>query len=153
MKPGGGLPRINRGDGSTLMPADDAITSLVQAGRTGEAFDRLVPTYRRRVYGLAYSILGDRAAAEDLAQEVFVKLWQALPKYDGRAQLSTWIYAITRNASVSALRARRRTASMRRKKRWPPSSTGIGSTFRMARFTERMPRKYRMAPMPSSVNA
>ncbi len=94
------------------MPADDAITSLVQAGRTGEAFERLVPAYRRRVYGLAYSILGDRAAAEDLAQEVFVKLWQALPKYDGRAQLSTWIYAITRNASVSALRARRRTASL-----------------------------------------
>jgi RNA polymerase sigma-70 factor (ECF subfamily) len=112
MKPGGRLPRINRGDGSTLMPADDAITSLVQAGRTGEAFEKLVPAYRRRVYGLAYSILGDRAAAEDLAQEVFVKLWQALPRYDGRAQLSTWIYAITRNASVSALRARRRTASM-----------------------------------------
>lgn len=94
------------------MPADDAITSLVVAGRTGEAFDRLVPAYRRRVYGLAYSILRDRAAAEDLAQEVFVKLWQVLPKYDGRAQLSTWIYAITRNSAISALRARRRTASM-----------------------------------------
>jgi len=94
------------------MPADDAITSLVQAGRTGEAFERLVPAYRRRVYGLAYGILGDRAAAEDLAQEVFVKLWQALPKYDGRAQLATWIYAITRNAAISALRARRRTASL-----------------------------------------
>ncbi|MBX3703713.1 MAG: sigma-70 family RNA polymerase sigma factor [Steroidobacteraceae bacterium] len=94
------------------MPADDAITSLVRAGRTEEAFERLVPAYRRRVYGLACSILGDRAAAEDLAQEVFVKLWQALPKYDGRAQLSTWIYAITRNAAVSALRSRRRTVSM-----------------------------------------
>ena len=112
MKPGGRVARINRGDGPTLMPADDAITSLVQAGRMGEALERLVPAYRRRVYGLAYSILGNRAAAEDLAQEVFVKLWQALPKYDGRAQLSTWIYAITRNAAVSALRKRRRTASM-----------------------------------------
>jgi RNA polymerase sigma-70 factor (ECF subfamily) len=94
------------------MPADDAIASLIQAGRAGEAFDRLVPAYRRRVFGLAYSLLCDRGAAEDLAQEVFVKLWQALPKYDGRAQLSTWIYAITRNAAISALRSRRRNVSI-----------------------------------------
>ena len=94
------------------MPADEAIIQLVQAGRGQEAFERLVPAYRRRVFGLAYSILRDRAAAEDLAQEVFVKLWQALPRYDGRAQLSTWIYAITRNAAVSALRSRRRSLSL-----------------------------------------
>jgi RNA polymerase sigma-70 factor (ECF subfamily) len=94
------------------MPADEAIIQLVRAGRGQEAFDRLVPAYRRRVFGLAYGILRDRAAAEDLAQEVFVKLWQALPRYDGRAQLSTWIYAITRNAAVSALRARRRSLSL-----------------------------------------
>lgn len=94
------------------MPADEAIIQLVQAGQGQEAFERLVPAYRRRVFGLAFSILRDRAAAEDLAQEVFVKLWQALPRYDGRAQLSTWIYAITRNAAISALRARRREVSM-----------------------------------------
>jgi RNA polymerase sigma-70 factor (ECF subfamily) len=94
------------------MPADEAIIQLVQAGRGQEAFERLVPAYRRRVFGLAYSILRDRAAAEDLAQEVFVKLWRALPRYDGRARLSTWIYAITRNAAVSALRARRRSVSL-----------------------------------------
>lgn len=94
------------------MPADEAIIQLVRAGRAQEAFARLVAAYRRRVFGLAFSILRDRAAAEDLAQEVFVKLWQALPRYDGRAKLSTWIYAITRNASVSALRSRRRTLSM-----------------------------------------
>ena len=94
------------------MPADEAIIQLIQAGREQEAFERLVTAYRRRVFGLSYGILRDRAAAEDLAQEVFVKLWQALPRYDGRAQLSTWIYAITRNAAVSALRARRRSLSM-----------------------------------------
>ena len=94
------------------MPADEAIIQLIQAGRGQEAFERLVPAYRRRVFGLAYGILRDRAAAEDLAQEVFVKLWQALPRYDGRARLSTWIYAITRNAAVSAMRARRQQLSM-----------------------------------------
>ena len=94
------------------MTADAEIIQLVQAGRVQEAFERLVPAYRRRVFGLAYGILRDRAAAEDLAQEVFVKLWQALPRYDGRAQLSTWIYAITRNAAISALRTRRRSVSL-----------------------------------------
>jgi RNA polymerase sigma-70 factor (ECF subfamily) len=94
------------------MPADEAIIQLVRAGRRQEAFERLVPAYRRRVFGLAYGILRERAAAEDLAQEVFVKVWQALPRYDGRARLSTWIYAITRNAAVSALRARRPSVSI-----------------------------------------
>jgi len=94
------------------MPADDAIIALIQAGRVGEAFERLMPVYRRRVFGLAYSLLRDRGAAEDVAQEVFVKLWQVLPRYDGRAQLSTWIYAITRNTSISAMRKRRRPLSL-----------------------------------------
>lgn len=94
------------------MPADDAIVQLIQAGRAEQAFERLVPAYRRRVIGLAWSVLRDRAAAEDLAQEVFLKLWRALPRYDGRARLSTWIYAITRNAAISALRARRRSVSL-----------------------------------------
>lgn len=94
------------------MPADDAIVSLIQAGRAEEAFERLVPACRRRVFGLAFSVLRDRGAAEDVAQEVFVRLWQALPRYDGRAQLSTWIYAITRNAAVSAQRRRRRSVSL-----------------------------------------
>lgn len=94
------------------MPADEAIIQLIQAGNGSMAFERLVRDYRRRVFGLAYGILRDRGAAEDLAQEVFVKIWHALPRYDGRAQLSTWIYAITRNAAISALRARRRTLSL-----------------------------------------
>lgn len=94
------------------MPADDAIIALIQDGRAGEAFEQLMPAYRRRVFGLAYSLLRDRGAAEDVAQEVFVKLWQALPRYDGRAQLSTWIYAVTRNATISAMRKQRRSVSL-----------------------------------------
>jgi RNA polymerase sigma-70 factor (ECF subfamily) len=94
------------------MPADDEIIALIHAGRAEEAFERLMPAYRRRVFGLSYSLLRDRGAAEDVAQEVFVKLWQALPRYDGRAQLSTWIYAITRNTAISAIRKRRRSLSL-----------------------------------------
>jgi RNA polymerase sigma-70 factor (ECF subfamily) len=91
---------------------DEAILTALRAGREAEAFDRLVGTYRRRVYALARSIVRDPAAAEDVAQDVFVKLWKALPRYDGRAQLATWIYAITRNAAISALRRRRPEVSL-----------------------------------------
>ena len=91
---------------------DETSIALIRARRADEALALLVPAYRRRVFGLAYSILRDRAAAEDVAQDVFVKLWQVLDGYDGRGRLSTWIYSITRNASISALRRRRRTASL-----------------------------------------
>ena len=91
---------------------DEDIIELIRAGRSDDALARLVPAYRRRVFGLAYGILRDRAAAEDVAQEVFVKVWQAMGSYDGRARLSTWIYAITRNAAISSLRKRPRAASL-----------------------------------------
>ena len=77
------------------------------AGRHARAFDLVVPAYRDRVFRLAYSILQDRAAAEDAAQETFVRVWKALPGFDGRAALGTWIYAITRNTCLMELRRRR----------------------------------------------
>ncbi|MBS0395935.1 MAG: sigma-70 family RNA polymerase sigma factor [Proteobacteria bacterium] len=97
---------------------DDPIVASLRAGRSAEAFDALVATYRRRVFGLAYAITGSRAAADDVAQEVFVKLWRALDGYDGRAKLSTWLYAITRNTAVSALRRERPTASLSDEATW-----------------------------------
>jgi RNA polymerase sigma-70 factor (ECF subfamily) len=91
---------------------DESILAALRSGREAEAFDLLVTAYRRRVHSLAWSIVRNRQTAEDVAQDVFVKLWRALPSYDGRAQLSTWIYAITRNASLSALRRRRPEVSL-----------------------------------------
>jgi RNA polymerase sigma-70 factor (ECF subfamily) len=85
---------------------------LVRAQRRDEAIALLLPAFRRKIFGLAYSFLRDREAAEDVTQEVFIKVWRALPAFDGRAALSTWIYTIARNASLSALRARRPQSSL-----------------------------------------
>jgi len=85
---------------------------LVRAERRDEAIALLLPAFRRKVFGLAYSFLRDREAAEDVTQEVFIKVWRALPGFDGRASMSTWIYTIARNASLSALRARRQQSSL-----------------------------------------
>jgi RNA polymerase sigma-70 factor (ECF subfamily) len=90
---------------------DDGIERQLAAGRHARAFDLVVLAYKDRVFRLAYSILKDRAAAEDAAQETFVRVWKALPGFDGRAALGTWIYAITRNTCLMELRRRRPTVS------------------------------------------
>jgi RNA polymerase sigma-70 factor, ECF subfamily len=91
---------------------DTSLMELVRAERRDEAIALLLPAFRRRVFGLAYSFLRDREAAEDVTQEVFIKVWRALPGFDARASMSTWIYTIARNASLSALRARRPQSSL-----------------------------------------
>jgi RNA polymerase sigma-70 factor, ECF subfamily len=91
---------------------DPEIGQHLAAGRHDRAFDLLVAAYRDRVFRLALSILRERTAAEDAAQEAFVRIWKALPRFDGRAALGTWIYAITRNTCLMDLRRRRPTVSL-----------------------------------------
>jgi RNA polymerase sigma-70 factor (ECF subfamily) len=83
---------------------DDRLHELVRQRSYAEAFEGLLVRYQRKVYRLAFSLTRDRARAEELAQDVFVRVWQALPRFDGRASLSTWLYTITRNTCFSALR-------------------------------------------------
>ena len=94
------------------MLTDARLLELVRAERRDEAIALLLPAFRRKVFGLAYSFLRDREAAEDVTQDVFIKIWRALPGFDGRASMSTWIYTVARNASLSALRARRPQSSL-----------------------------------------
>lgn len=86
--------------------------ALVRSNRRDEALAAILREYRRKVFGLAYSFVRNREAAEDVAQEIFIRIWRALPAFDGRASLSTWIYTIARNASLSALRGRRNHVSL-----------------------------------------
>ena len=82
-----------------------AIDQHLAQGRHRRAFDLIVPEFQDRVFRLAYSMLRDRGAAEDAAQETFVRVWKALPKFDGRAALGTWIYAIARNTCLMEISA------------------------------------------------
>jgi RNA polymerase sigma-70 factor, ECF subfamily len=68
-----------------------------------EEFEQIVRDYQDRIYRLAYSILGDRAAAEESAQDALFRIWKGLPRFRGDSSLSTWIYAITRNTCLSAM--------------------------------------------------
>src|SRR5262245_2178920 len=65
--------------------------------RAGDAsaFEALVVAYQHRIFGVAYRMLGSRAEAEDVAQEVFIRVHRGITGVRGGAKLSTWLYAIT----------------------------------------------------------
>src|SRR6476659_7471916 len=84
---------------------DQEIRARLEQQRYDEAFDILVEYYKNKVFRLAYAITGNEAAAEDISQDVFVRVWKALAGYRGEAALSTWIYTITRNTCLTALKS------------------------------------------------
>jgi RNA polymerase sigma-70 factor (ECF subfamily) len=87
--------------------------ALVESARAGdsEAFERLVRAHLDAVYGHALRFFGDRATAEDAAQEVWLKVYRSLGDFDGRAAFSTWLYRVTRNVCLDVFRRGKRQAS------------------------------------------
>jgi len=85
-------------------------TDLVQRCLAGEgaAWDALVRKYWKRVFKIAYKFVARYDDAEDLTQEIFVKLFSALPTYDRRAQFDTWLTRVSRNLCIDHYRRRRR---------------------------------------------
>ena len=94
------------------MQRDQDIVELLRSSAVETAFERLVERYERKVYRLCCSLLRDPDQAADSAQDSLVRVWRALPRYDERASLSTWIYTITRNRCLTAIGRRRETDSM-----------------------------------------
>lgn len=80
-----------------------------------EAFGRLVRTYQRRVYAAALHILGNHGDADDVAQEAFIRAYRGLASFDGRADFFTWLYRITVNTALNALRSGKRGAALQQK--------------------------------------
>ncbi len=91
---------------------DSDIADLLRAGHRDRAFEALLERYEGKVYRLCCALLRDRTQAEDAAQESIVRVWKSLDSYDGRASLSSWIYAITRNRCLTALERRRAMESL-----------------------------------------
>src|SRR5215471_6564977 len=84
---------------------DEDIQQLLGQGRYRDALEQLLERYETKVFRMALAFLKDRARAEDVTQDIFLKLWQGLPAYDGRASPGTWLYTIARNTCLSALRS------------------------------------------------
>jgi len=86
------------------MMKDEDVAELLRRRQFEGAFGLLLDRYQDRVFRLAFSILKEAGRAEEVTQDVFLKLWEALPFYDGRAAPATWLYTIARNTCFSTLR-------------------------------------------------
>jgi RNA polymerase sigma factor (sigma-70 family) len=91
-----------------VQPVDDDALMAGMAAGDHDAAAVFVRRHQRQVYGLALSILGDAASAEDVAQEAFTRAWRHAASYDARrASATTWLLTITRNLAIDAIRLRR----------------------------------------------
>jgi RNA polymerase sigma-70 factor, ECF subfamily len=77
--------------------------------KTGDmdAFRLLVEAHQSRVIGTITKMLGSDAEAEDLAQQVFIRIWKSAPRYQPTAKFTTWLFRITRNLVFNELRRKR----------------------------------------------
>ena len=86
---------------------DVRLMELVSAGDSG-AFEQLVERHQRLVIGTVGRMLGNTSDAEDIAQQVFVRVWKSAKRYVPRAKFTTWLLKITRNLVFNELRRRSR---------------------------------------------
>jgi RNA polymerase sigma-70 factor (ECF subfamily) len=93
----------------TVLGADTAEGVAAPGGACEPArLDALVAAHGERAVRLALRFVrGDRAAAEDIAQEALAKAWRALPRFRGEAELATWLYRVVVNEALSQLRRQR----------------------------------------------
>jgi len=85
---------------------EDFSLAALRAGDKAE-FARLVEAYSAVIYRLALKMLENSQDAEDILQETFIKAYRALPGFDGRSSLSTWLYRIATNEALMLLRRRK----------------------------------------------
>jgi RNA polymerase sigma-70 factor, ECF subfamily len=91
-----------------LPQPDPAVLRLARRGDE-RAFALIVRQYQGPLYNYVLRVLcGDRSLAEDLCQEVFLRVYQALPSFDARCQFSTWLFQVAKHRVVDELRARER---------------------------------------------
>ena len=94
-------------------PENDAAANdiaLMLAVKIGDerAFETLVELHQFRVVGTVAKMLGGDADAEDIAQQVFIRVWQSAPRYNPSAKFTTWLLTITRNLVFNEMRRRQR---------------------------------------------
>ena len=93
----------------TLSLAQPDFGVLRKAQRGDErAFSLIVRAYEVPVFNYVMRLVGDRALAEDLTQEVFIRVFQGLPKFSLRSKFTTWLFQVTKNRVLDELRASER---------------------------------------------
>ncbi len=94
---------MSRGE---MQPTDEDLVASILAGEP-LLFEELVGRYRGRLVNYLYRMLRNEEDAHDLAQEVFVKIYGALDRFDPKYRFSTWLFRVAQNAAIDKIRKRR----------------------------------------------
>ena len=130
-----------------LSAAGDAELVAACAEGAPEAFRELLARYRRSAVTLAYQMLGDVEDAEDVAQEAFVRVFVAIPRFRGQAAFSTWLYRIVTNLCLGN-RRRSRAAMELEAMREPRSAESVSRSV-----TEGLLARQVLVDMPGELRA
>ncbi len=120
----GGSPAEEQPDGEV-----ESDLPLIKAARAGdrEAFSELVNRHRTRVHAVILNMVRNEADAWDLCQEVFIKAWQALDRFEGRSAFFTWLYRIAHNLTCDWLRRRKNRTSGGFDETWQAGDIAAGA--------------------------
>ena len=89
-----------------LDPTDEALVRSILSGDR-ERFELLVERYQTRLVNYLYRMVRNLEEAHDLTQEVFIRVYQALDRYDSQYRFSTWLFRVAQNAAIDVIRKRR----------------------------------------------
>src|SRR5207247_1453546 len=97
-------------DSPTASSFPDAIETLIQRCLQGDqaAWDLIVRQYWRKVFNVAYKFVGKHDEAEDLTQDIFLKIFKSLETFDRRANFQTWLISVSRNLCIDHYRSVRK---------------------------------------------
>src|SRR6266498_2176571 len=92
------------------MPLQQPDFGVLRKAQRGDerAFTLIVRAYEGPVFNYVLRLVGDRSQAEDLTQEVFLRVFQGLPKFSLRSKFTTWLFQVTKNRVLDELRANER---------------------------------------------
>lgn len=106
--PGAFVASIGETSGQLSLRDPDVRLMLRVRNEEPGAFEELVELYHTRLVAVMHHLVGNAEEAEDLAQEVFLRVYRSRAKYRARAKFSTWLFTIANNLALNALRSRQR---------------------------------------------
>jgi RNA polymerase sigma-70 factor (ECF subfamily) len=123
---------------------DEDVLELLKKRRYAEAFEHMLNSYETKTFRMSLMFLKNSAQAEEVTQDIFLKLWRSLPTYDGRASPGTWLYAIARNTCLSAARsdAYRKTVPLDSFNE-PAAHSALSKDVELEQFVDRLPEMQR----------
>ncbi len=135
----------------------DSTDALIEACLRGDqaAWNAIVSRYRRKVFNVAYTFVGRHDEAEDLTQDIFLKVFKALRTFDRRANFTTWIISVSRNLCIDHYRRVRKEREVVDRRvdasELSPVAKGIDAFSRLDRFDRRALLREALAALPDTL--